>query len=230
MSAAILFYDIETSGLKGDFGHCFCMGYKFLGDTQAKIVSVLDVAKPCKSCHRVDTAEDALLMKRVWTVLAAADIWVGWYSKGFDWKFLNTRILDAGLPPLPDVAHIDLYYTAKHKLALSSNRLANVQDFLQLPTTKTPLTKRVWRRAQAGHVEDISYIIEHCLADVNVLEEAYMKLRPYVKTHPRVAGKDRCRVCGGIYYSKGLRVTTTLGPRRRLECRDCGACETRAAA
>lgn len=229
MSTRILLYDIESSGLKADFANCFCFGYMYHGEKHGRVVSMLDVDKPCRTCHRLDTAKDDALMPRIHKILSEADIWVTWYGKGFDAKFLNTRILDAGLPPLPDVPHVDLYWTARSNLALTSNRLANVQEFLQSKTEKTRLTKRIWRRAQAGHVQELKYIIDHCQKDVEVLDQVYVKLRPYVRQHPRVAGANTCRVCGGPQIGKGLRVTTALGPRQRLQCTSCGHCETRRA-
>lgn len=224
----ILMFDIESSGLKGDFANCFCVGYMYHGEKKASVVSIFDVAKACPSCKRFDTAQDALLMAPVHKIMSEADIWCGWYSKGFDWKFLNARFIEAGLPPLPDVPHIDLYYTAKHNFAFTSNRLASVREFLGTKTHKTALTKRIWRRAQAGHADALQYIVDHCRADVLVLDQVYEKLKPYIRQHPRVTGtKEGCRVCGGAQRSLGLRVTTTMGPRRRFICLKCGASETR---
>lgn len=225
--------DIESSGLKGDFANAFCFGYMLHGEKKASIISTLDVVKPCRSCKRVDTAQDDRLMRLVYDKICEADVVVTYYGKGFDWKFLATRMLEAGLPPLPDLPHVDLYYTAKHNLALTSNRLANVQEFLRLKTAKTQLTKRVWRRAQAGHVDAIEYIIDHCLKDVEVLDQAYQKLKPYVRQHPRMAkavakeGVAGCRVCGGAVQSRGRALTVTKGPRTRYQCQKCAAWETR---
>lgn len=225
--ARILFYDIESTSLELDFGHVLAVGYKPLGG-RVKVMSLLDFAEPCGDCGKVDATDDKPLMRAAHAELLKADAVVTWYGKGFDERALRTRFIDAGLPPLPDVPHIDLWATARFRLKLSSNRLASVQDFLQLKTSKTPLTKRVWRRAQAGHVPSIRYIVEHCRRDVEVLEEAYMKLRPYVKNHPRVAGMAPCRVCGGenLVRSK-MRVSFLKGPREQVQCQTCGAYETR---
>lgn len=220
--------DIESSGLKGDFANAFCFGYMYHGQKRAQVLSTLDVVEPCGSCKRVDTAQDDKLMKLVYEKIGEADMVVTWYGKGFDWKFLNTRMLDAGLPPLPDVAHVDLFFTAKHHLALTSARLANVQEFLRLPTAKTQLTKRVWRRAQAGHVDSIRYIIDHCRKDVLVLDQAYQKLKPYVRQHPRVSSDmEQCAVCGSDMESRGRAITVSGGPKKRYQCKGCGHWATR---
>jgi len=104
-----------------------------------------------------------------------------------------------------------------------------VQDFLQLPTSKTALTKREWRRAQAGHVPSIKYINDHCLKDVLVLEEAYEKLKSLVRQHPRVGAHGACDICGlsslqrrGSYIRRDrtLRKQVTLW---RFQCKSCGS-------
>lgn len=222
----ILFFDIESTDLDADFGNMLAFGYKYLGG-KPKVLSLLDSAPVCRKCGRVDAVDDKPLIVQAHKVLSAADAWVTWFGKGFDAKFLNTRILDAGLSPLPDIPHIDLYFTARHKLKLSSNRLANVQNFLRLPTSKTPLTRRVWRRAQAGDVKSIEYIIDHCEKDVDVLEQAYERLKPYVSTHPRVAAVADCAVCGGPVQRRGYALSTLKGPRMRVQCTKCGHWETR---
>ena len=91
--------DIESSGLKADFANCFCFGWMWHGEKKAHIISTLDVVDPCRSCRRVDTAQDDKLMRLVYDKMLEADMIVSWYGKGFDWKFLNTRMLEAGVPP-----------------------------------------------------------------------------------------------------------------------------------
>ncbi len=157
-------------------------------------------------------------------VLESADMWVTWYGKQFDAKFLNTRVLDARLKPLPPTPHVDLYWTARMHLKLTSNRLASVQDFLQLKSAKSPLTKRIWRKAQAGHVASIKYIVDHCAKDVNVLQEAYDRLKPYVRQHPSIKWlADReCKIDSGRLQSKGI-IWQGGKQMRRLKCNSCGA-------
>ena len=225
----ILFYDIETTDLQADFGNMLAFGYKWLDEPDAHVISLLDTNKECLECGRVDAVSDKLLVAAAWPILASADAWVTWYGKGFDAKFLNTRVLDNGLTPLPPIPHIDLYFTAKCHLKLSSNRLANVQDFLNLPTVKTPLTKRVWRQAQAGHVPSIVYIIDHCEKDVLVLEEAYEKLKPYVRQHPYLGKRGTCRVCNSTRLQRRGKVASRAGKFVRVCCMECGAWGQRAA-
>lgn len=225
--AKIVLYDIESTNLDADFGTTLAFGWKVLGDKKAHTISLLDFCDPCKSCGKFDAHSDVALLERVWEILSTADVVVTWYGKGFDEKFLNTRMLDAGLPPMPNVPHVDLYFTAKHKLKLSSNRLASVQEFLRLPVAKTPLTRNTWRAAEAGDAKALKYIEHHCLMDVEVLEGAYLKLRPFVRQHPRVNGYGPCRVCGAEVQSRGIVLTAKKNEKRRVWCPKCGHWDSR---
>ena len=226
----VLLFDIETTDLDADFGNMIAFGYRWLGEKKAHVLSLLDFAEVCKSCRRVDAVDDRPLVRAARTILSQADMWITWYGKLFDHRYLNTRGIDARFPPLPPIAHVDLYWTARSHLKLSSNRLASVQDFLRLKTKKTAVSKRMWRRAQAGHVPSIHYVVRHCAHDVNCLGEAYMILRPFVRQHPRLNQGTGCRVCGATQLIKqGVRVTVMKGPQIRLQCRTCGHWEQRTA-
>lgn len=231
MTPRILLFDIETTDLDADFGNMVAFGYRFLGDhTPPKVLSLLDFAPVCTGCGRVDAVDDKALVKKAWEILSQADMWITWYGKQFDTRYVTTRGVDAHFKPLPPIPHVDLYWTARFHLKLSSNRLASVQDFLRLKTKKTTLSKRMWRRAQAGHVPSIRYIVTHCRHDVACLEEAYQRLRPFVRQHPRIRGRDGCRVCGSEKLEKrGTSVTVNRGPQIRLRCQACGHWEQRAA-
>jgi uncharacterized protein YprB with RNaseH-like and TPR domain len=219
----ILFLDIETTDLDADFGNMLAFGYKWQ-DGPTKVISILDTNPICNACGLVEAIDDKELIKEAIGVIEQADMYVTWYGKQFDQKFLNTRILDAKLKPLPPTPHLDLYWTARMHLKLTSNRLASVQDFLRLPTEKTTLKKRVWRKAQAGHVPSIRYIVDHCEKDVEVLQEAYERLKPYVRQHPVITllTSRVCKVDGGKMQSKG-QVWAGGKQLRRLKCQKCGA-------
>ncbi len=219
-----MLYDIEAGGLEADTSYCYTFGYKWLGEKKAHTLSLLDYPQKRRS-------DDTGLMQAVVPIISSADLMVGWYSKGFDIKYLNTRMLDAGLPLLPPIPHVDLYFAAKVHLKLRSNRLASVQDFLQLPEEKTKLNLRLWMVARDGTDEErksaLKYIDHHCLKDVLVLELAYMKLRPFVKSHPHVGlMKGRlggCHVCGEEKLQRrGFQVNRTK-VLQRIQCQNCGA-------
>ncbi|MGH9390288.1 MAG: ribonuclease H-like domain-containing protein, partial [Vicinamibacteria bacterium] len=146
--ARILLFDIEATALNASFGHTLCVGYKYLGDKRTKVISLFDY--PTRERKR---EPDERLMRRVHEIITnEADILISFYGKEYDRKFLNTRMLMAGLPPLPPLSseHIDLYFTARGNLRLHSGRLQAVSESIGCPMTKSPVRADIWRYANRG--------------------------------------------------------------------------------
>jgi len=221
----VMLFDIESSDLEASFGHTLCFGYKYLGDKQTRVLSLRDFPEPPK-----EEEPDAHLLVRVNDLLTnRADIIVTYYGKEFDRKFLNTRMLMCGLSPLPPLSHehVDLYYTARGNLKLHSNRLQAVSESLGCPYSKTPVRADTWRRAQRGDPKSMRYVIDHCRLDVDILEWCYLKLRAFVRQHPRVGLGGSCRACGGTAFQRrGFTITKAGGRAQRLQCQKCGMWDT----
>lgn len=219
----MVFFDIEASSLEASFGHTLCFGYKYYGDKKSKVISLSDFKNPKKN-----EEPDLYLIQRIHTLLTdEADVILSWYGKEYDRKFLNSRMLMVGLPPLPPLnsEHIDLYYTARGNLKLHSNRLQSVSEALGCPVSKTPVRADVWRLAQRGDAKAMKYVVDHCHRDVEILEWVYEKLKPFVRQHPWIGIKGlSCRVCGeNNFQRRGFTVTTGAQPKQRLQCKGCGA-------
>lgn len=223
----ILFWDIESTQLDADFGFMLAYGYKAQGDKKPTVVSVLE--QPTK-----DGEPDTNLLRHAYTTLCSADMWVTFYGKEFDVKFLKSRMLNLGLT-LPPIHHVDLYFIAKQNMKLHSHRLASISAFLGVEE-KTPLVGRTWVLASRGNKNAIKEVIEHCRQDVVVLEQAYDKLRPYIRTHPHVFNIGACQSCGSTrLQARGTqpkllqsgRLTKRYTKVRRIQCMDCGRWDTR---
>jgi DNA polymerase elongation subunit (family B) len=217
----IVFWDLETTNLNANFGYLLCTGYKELGDKKAKVISISDFPS-----FKSDPTNDKFLVEEFRKVLAEADVTLGWYSSRFDVPYMSSRLLYHGLDVLPPTPHIDLWRTARYKLRLNSNRLASVAAFLDLEE-KTPLTGPIWIKAAAGDKKSIEYVKEHCLQDVEVLEQAYLKLRPLVAQHPNLglmSGRDfHCPYCGSSKLQKRGFLVTPTRRYQRQHCQSCGA-------
>lgn len=205
---------------KADFGTLLCWGYKWIGEKKVYVPSLLDF--PGKN-----PIDDRALLREVHRVMSEADAYLTYYGKGFDLPFLQAKFLEYGMPMLPPVPHIDIYFTVKSNLSLSRKSLANVSEFLNLEGKKTPVAGRIWKRAMVGDLSAMKYIVAHCRADVDLLEEAYFKLRPLIRQHPRL-GPDGCKTCGGQVIRRKIRYTATGLTRYQYGCKACGSFETRA--
>jgi len=219
----ILIWDIESSDLVADFGFCLCIGYKWYGSDELHIIRGDQLPE-----WHTDRTNDKSIIRGIYDVLCKADIQVTWYGKRFDYPFVQSRALVHGIGALPPVPHVDGWEIARRKLKLSSNRLNNVQRFLNLPDEKSPVDGRTWVRAYAGYQDAMEYIVEHCQKDVVVLEQAYNVLRPLTIHHPNfnaiISGEGkRCPVCGSENVKPRGYYTTPATKRQRYYCSDCGA-------
>lgn len=222
----VLVFDLEATGLKANFANMLAFGYQWYPDGKPKVISLLDTNEKCKECKRIDTIDDVELTRQAREILSSADMWVTWYGRegrGFDARFLNTRILEARLEPLPPIPHLDLYLTCRDRLLLHSNKLVSVQHFLQTHEEKTPLLERIWAKAKMGDVQSLKYINQHCKQDVATLAEVYTLMRPLVKNHPRVGKWGMCEKCGGrMRIREGRVLRPQMAKGIRTQCVECG--------
>lgn len=115
--------------------------------------------------------------------LESVEIICGWNSKLFDVPVLNGRLAFYGERPLRAQMHLDLmYYATGSFMRIGRKSLESVSTFFDSPNRKTPLSVRIWDRADHGSVEDYELILEHNIADVWVTRDVYPSLSPHIRT------------------------------------------------
>ena len=125
-------------------------------------------------------SNDKKLVLETSRLLSQFDVLVHFNGDLFDFPFLDTRLAIHGQARLPLIHSIDLFPIVKRKLRLNSNRLANAAAALDLKHRKTALEPQVWKRAAYGSRVDMDYIVKHCVADLLVTEELFLRLKGYV--------------------------------------------------
>lgn len=169
----VLFYDLETTDLKGLMGRILCGS--FVGLEGKPKTFRLD-KYPGKS--KIDDSKLALALRNE---LEEANLIVGWNSKLFDLPMLNAKLAKAGHRRTFVQFHLDLmWFAGGSSMRIGSRKLDNVAKYFNLPHQKTPLDWETWQVAGTGDRKALNYVVEHCEADVCVLREAYHYLLPYV--------------------------------------------------
>lgn len=165
------YLDIESSQLNASFGHMLSWALKLRG---GKVFSDFIKVRTLQ--------EEKRIIQSLLQTLNKVDEVVTYYGTRFDIPFIRTRALyhDLKFPEYMSHHHLDLYYVARSRLRLYSNRLAVVSTFLGFPD-KTTLKPEIWVQASFGSKEAIKYIHEHNIADVVVLEKVHNVLEPFMR-------------------------------------------------
>lgn len=235
--AKILFIDIETLPNLGYFFDTFSdrqipldfiekpkaicsIAYKWRGEDEP---TVLYAATPY---------DDKDILEAIPELTCQADYVVGHYAEGFDFPFIEGRLLVNGLPALPPFATIDTYKLAKKrfKSTLNSNKLDHLAKLLGVGR-KNKTDVMLWVRCARGEAEAIREMAEYNAQDIEVLEAVYEKLMPNVKSklNANILYDDpivRCPVCESenmIHKGYELKQSTF---RHRYQCGDCNAWHT----
>lgn len=181
-----------------------------------------------KEAFEKDVNNDLVVIKKIRDVFEDADIIIGHNSKRYDTKRLNTRLIYWGLEPLPSGLHqVDTLQEIKKIAAFSSNRLDYLGKFL-LGEGKTETSKGLWLRVLKGDRKAVKEMVDYCKKDVQLLEDLYLKILPYTKSHPHLGAMDgndknyTCPKCGGEeFMSKAIRYTTTGVKKVQKQCKAC---------
>lgn len=178
----IVGWDLECSSLSGMVGRILCSGFKAIipseyGNTKAYIFRGDDKL----FFNKKNLADDAELARATRDELEKFDVVVAHNGVLFDRKFLNARLLKASERPLKPMFFVDTMWIVRTHMRTSS-KLDNLQQYLGLPDEKTKITWDDWQRAMGGNKLAMNAIVEHNTQDLKVLEQAYWRLLPAMRT------------------------------------------------
>lgn len=201
-----------------------CVCWKYLDKPTIYSSSVLDD----KEAFNEDVNNDIVVVKKIREILQDADVIIGHNIKKFDYKKINARLIYHGLEPLPSgIIQLDTLTEARRIASFTSNRL----DYLGKLLTgegKMDTERGLWLRVLKGDKKAVKSMTEYCKQDVQVLEDVYLKLRPYIKNHPHFGvlnGGDRqytCPKCGSEDLTEGKIRFTAAGVKKiQKQCKGC---------
>jgi uncharacterized protein YprB with RNaseH-like and TPR domain len=177
--ARIGFLDIESTNLNANFGFMLSWFIKTCGLNE--YYSYKTKSSDIKNL-RFDKQSVTLLTKAI----RHYDIICTYYGSRFDIPMVRTIALvnNVEFPVFGQIYHLDLYYAVRHRLKLYSNRLEVACHTFGIEG-KTHLDPAIWRKAAVGDQDSIDYIYDHNKGDVDILEQLYYKLLPYIKVNKR---------------------------------------------
>ena len=164
-------WDIETSDLKGDVGRILCA---VIYEPIRKKYTIFrnDELSDCM-------ADDAAIAVALRDELEKYHITMGWFSKGFDMSFVNTRLVKGGHKTIRPHLHLDgiWYMKGWRGLNTRSAKLAVAAEFFELKNRKPGVDVDVWISAAfGGNTEAMDILVDRCKADCKITSDVTDKL------------------------------------------------------
>lgn len=195
--------------------------YKWLGDKRTHAVSV----------DPDDPDNDYEVVKKLRDVISEADILIHHNGDRFDVKKLNSRVIYHGMEPIPPLKTVDTLKEVRKVASFSSNTLDFLGDRL-VGDVKIATSYKLWLDILTGDLKTRRKALKEMVAynkkDVTLLEDVYLKLRPYMTGHPNMnlyidSEVETCSNCGSKHIQRRGFTTTRKGKYQRYQCTDCGA-------
>lgn len=233
--AKILFLDIETSPNIGfvwgkyeqdvieyvQEWYLLCASWKWLGDRKIYASAQID-----SSGYKKDRTNDKNVLAKLWKVLDEADVVIVHNGAQFDIPKINARFITHGMTPPSPYKVIDTVKVARSKFKFNSNKLNDLSQSLNIGRKVETGGFQLWIDCMAGDKKAWARMVRYNKQDVSLLEEVYLKFRPWITNHPNLNLLSdtvfNCPNChSDALQSRGFSITTT-SKKRRYQCQDCG--------
>lgn len=164
----LAFFDIEAANLKADYGSILVASVKPFGE------------KPVS--FSVDTVgNDRSLVGALRDELEKYVVVCGYYSRGFDWPYIRSRLLKYNMRDIVMPLHLDLYFTLKPKMLTSRRSQAHLLNWLGTDQQKMTVSADVWAQVTSNPTKNLPLLIKRCESDCAGLEALYSKTRHLIK-------------------------------------------------
>ena len=163
-TSSIVFVDIEAMGLTADYGSIICCAFKPYGQ------------KPYTIAIK-QAGNDQRVVREIKEHLEKYNCWVTYFGKGFDVKYINTRLLKWGMPPIDKRPHVDMFFIMKSHVITGRKSQAHLLGWLRTEETKMSVSASDWSELPFRLKEHLPTMIARCESDVVGLEALYRKCR-----------------------------------------------------
>lgn len=187
-------WDLETDDLDGDLGRILCASILLYPEEEMVTLRNDDISG--------NMEDDSEIAVKIRDLLETRQVTAGWYSKGFDIPFLNTRLAAAGERPIQRHWHLDGYYFWRgwRGLKLRNGKLKTVVEFLDCSAIDIDVERKPdvdveqWKKAAMSsdltlRSKAIDILADRCEADVRITDKVIdasfdLGLIKNVKTYP----------------------------------------------
>jgi len=171
--------------------------------------------------------DDKRITTSIWQLLEEADIVIAHNGDKYDLPKLNSRFIINDLKPPTPYQSIDTLKIAKKHFGFSSNKLDALANYFGF-ANKLDTGFELWAKCMKGDEEALAYMETYNKYDVELLEEVYLKLRPWMRSHPSVLiygdlNERGCTCCGSTNLIPTGEYKTSVSSFNTHRCSDCGS-------
>ena len=136
------------------------------------------------SMHDFETQQQ--LVQSLADLLDEADISIAHNGINFDDRMANTFFITNGVDRPSPRKSIDTLRVARRKFRFPSNSLDDLGEYLGLGGKAETTYGSIWEDFISGDAEAAELMRRYNERDVELLEDIYLKLRPYIDNHPNM--------------------------------------------
>lgn len=238
MSAHTLIYDIETAPIIGytwgtyqqdvirviEDWYMLSFAFKWLGGKQTFVYALPDFAE-----YKKNPKNDYYLVEKLHSLFDMADIVVAHNAKKFDNKKSQARFIYHGFDQPAKYATIDTLTEARKHFSFTSNRLDELGKHLGVGRKAETGGFDLWEGCLNGDMKSWKKMKKYNKQDVILLEDVYLKIRPWITNHPSIAlldnNKAACPTCGmeNSLEKRGKVPVGKVSWKQRYVCTNCRA-------
>jgi hypothetical protein len=196
--------------------------YKWYGESTTHVVALPDFKGYDK-----DKKNDKALCESLHKLFEEADVVIAHNGDKHDQKKSNARFIYHGILPPSPYKSIDTLKVAKKYFKFNSNSLNNLGIFFGVGKKIVHEGMPLWRSCMEGDLKAWSRMKRYNKQDVVLLEQVYMKLLPWMESHPNynllTGTVSSCPKCGNNRLQKRGFSYTRVGKYQQYQCIDgCG--------
>lgn len=230
----VLFFDIETSIPK-----VYTYG---LFDQNISIANIIEHPRMIaftakwldkKKIHAYSEYHQSRreMLDAMWGLLDEADVVVGWNSRSFDVKWVNSEFMVEGITPPSPYKQIDLMREVKRNARFLSNKLSYVSQRILDDDKIDYNMAQMWIKvdnpntSETDRKKEWDAMIRYAKKDTALLQPLFEELRPWIKMpHPISESEESvCHACGSDNLERRGFALTMTGKYQRFRCIDCGS-------
>lgn len=171
------------------------------------------------------------MLQEMHRLLDEADVVIGYNSKNFDIKWINSEFAVEGMKPPSPYKQIDIMQEAKRNFRFISRKLDYLADRILDDKKIDYSMAKMWVTVDNPATDDKTRkrewdaMMKYAKKDTALLEPLLEELLPWIKMpHPvrSQPGVTSCIACGGEDLRPRGKALTLSGSYERLRCESCG--------